>query len=219
MVKITYLLFATIMLIVATSENTKARMFRVNQIPNGKVFGCANCHVNPGGGGRLTPFGDDVKNRLVDDNVKWSSELANLDSDSDGFTNGEELMDPDGTWRSGSPDPGNPNNVGNPGDEKSIPIISAVEEFVASSIILAPNPVLDNATLSFVLDEGKYLSIQLIDLKGTTVQKLYEGFAGQGQFSLTWKATDNNGNKLSPGIYFISIHIGRNFILRRIFVL
>ncbi len=40
--------------------------------------------------------------------VQWGPALAALDSDGDGFTNGEELQDPNGTWEVGSAAPGAP---------------------------------------------------------------------------------------------------------------
>jgi len=88
-------------LVVSFIQISEARLFRVTQIPNGNRFQCSNCHINPGGGGKLTPFGDDVQNFLSNSNVQWGPEFANLDSDNDGFTNGQELLDPDGTWSIG----------------------------------------------------------------------------------------------------------------------
>ena len=53
--------------------------------------------------------------------VVWGPELAALDADGDGFTNGEELQDPEGAWRLGDPKPGNPDAVTHPGDPDSHP--------------------------------------------------------------------------------------------------
>ncbi|MCX5884841.1 MAG: carboxypeptidase-like regulatory domain-containing protein [Proteobacteria bacterium] len=84
-------------------------------IPNGNVYSCDNCHL-PDSSAR-TQFGVDFKNN----NKTWSSTLADLDSDGDGYTNGEELQDPNGTWVKGQPAPGDPDLVSNPGDRESIP--------------------------------------------------------------------------------------------------
>ncbi|MDE0740913.1 MAG: hypothetical protein OSB83_17105, partial [Planctomycetota bacterium] len=39
----------------------EARGCRPDLIPNGDVNRCSNCHVNSRGGGRRTPFGQDVR--------------------------------------------------------------------------------------------------------------------------------------------------------------
>ena len=83
--------------------SVEARGFRVGQIPNGFEIGCTTCHERFGGGPR-TPFGRDVNRTLVDGDVDWQA-ICDLDSDGDGFTNGEELGDPDCNWSEGDPAP------------------------------------------------------------------------------------------------------------------
>ena len=117
-----------------------ARPFRVSQLPNGSMIGCASCHVNPSGGGTLTPFGSAINsNYLVPSgrtgNVQWNAMLAMLDSDGDGVSNGQELGDPDGD---GTVDASI--QVTNPGDPNSFvqqqPITPAVTSFVIGGVTL-----------------------------------------------------------------------------------
>lgn len=98
-----------------------ARPFRPGMIPNGSQFSCSNCHINPNGGGTRTPFGADVFDIVGGSSSVsfWSPTLAALDSDGDGFTNGQELGDPDGD---GTPTPGA--SVSNPGSATSKPNLS-----------------------------------------------------------------------------------------------
>lgn len=114
------------------ASQAQARPFRVNQIPNGPVAACFTCHVYPGG--PRNAFGAAVESYggvgfLIGGNVQWGTlalpdpahpaeppkTLAELDSDGDGRTNGEELLDPSGTWRVGASDPGAPSLVRLPG--------------------------------------------------------------------------------------------------------
>lgn len=117
-----------------------ARPARVDQLPNGRALGCAACHVNPGGGGTLTPFGSAINsNYLVPSGrtgvVQWNAMLAMLDSDGDGVSNGRELGDPDGD---GTIDASI--QVTNPGDPNDfVPqqsVMPAVTSFVIGGVTL-----------------------------------------------------------------------------------
>jgi hypothetical protein len=87
-----------------------ARSDYVDRIPNGGVHDCDNCH---GGGAFKSDW----------DRLGWGAKLARKDSDGDGFSNGEELQDPDGRWRPGRADPGDRGLVSNPGDRRSVPAV------------------------------------------------------------------------------------------------
>jgi hypothetical protein len=105
------------------ASDASARSFRVDNLPNGDAFGCRNCH-NDDTGATMSPFGSDARNfldsvQVQGANVAWAVELCNADSDGDGWTNGEELGDPDCTWTVGSPNPSG--NVTNPGNASSGP--------------------------------------------------------------------------------------------------
>lgn len=104
--------------------DAEARGFRGPMVPNAEAVGagCNLCHVS-GGGSPRNQFGLDVE-ALVTVNgreVFWTPELAALDSDGDGFTNGEELGDPDGTWEAGDDPPGDAARITNPADPESRP--------------------------------------------------------------------------------------------------
>ena len=103
------------LVVVFTAQNASARPKRVAQIPNGSSYSCGVCHVSASGGGSLTVFGQDARRNLISGNVNWPA-LAPLDSDGDGFTNGEELGDPDGD---GTPIPGFKHT--NPTEKASFP--------------------------------------------------------------------------------------------------
>ena len=109
-------------------------------MPNGNVNSCANCHVNPRGGDQRTAFGQDVFAITGRGNAPfWSDTLAAMDSDGDGFTNGQELGDPDGdgTAETGA-------QVTHPGDANDFPDIPD------------PEPV---STTLFIQAEGKNLTL------------------------------------------------------------
>lgn len=52
---------------------------------------CGLCHVRAGGGGRRTPYGEDFRNRALDEGLGFPA-IEFVDSDADGFNNLEEIF-------------------------------------------------------------------------------------------------------------------------------
>ena len=113
----------------AAFETNVTRVPRVATATNtaGTSRPCITCHNNADGGSGcvasggaapcLNPFGSDfLGNRLF-----WDATLAGMDSDGDGFTNGQELQDPTGSWVPGDPNPGVESCVTRPGDRLFTP--------------------------------------------------------------------------------------------------
>ena len=89
------------LIVLTLGEATDARSFRPAMLPNAPD-GCNTCHTS-GGGTPRNAFGLDVEAIVGSSEQQfWSAELAALDSDGDGVSNGWELGDPDGD---GDPDP------------------------------------------------------------------------------------------------------------------
>lgn len=116
------------------AEEVTARGKRVSQIPNGAAFSCNACHT-AGGGTPRNAFGLELETNFLTaagaaGDVIWGPELAALDSDGDGVSNGAELGDPDGTWVVGDANP--EGETFHPGDPESTPPLpppdTAVEE-------------------------------------------------------------------------------------------
>lgn len=98
------LMFLGIAVAAASSPGSADQWMR-RGVPNGHRFSCNLCHFNssptPGAGSfPLNGFGEDVQFYLKPSNyTKWSRTLATLDSDRDGYLNGEELQELTGSWR------------------------------------------------------------------------------------------------------------------------
>ena len=108
-------------LLVASSAD--ARGFRPGMMPNGFAARCQACHMSPAGRDARNAFGLEVEKLVTAGGreVFWGPALAALDSDGDGFTNGEELGDPEGVWVSGETPAGARALASNPGFATSVP--------------------------------------------------------------------------------------------------
>lgn len=68
-------------------------------------------HQNLTGGGPQNPFGIDFRAN----NKTWNDTLCEKDSDGDGYSNGQELGDPNCTWSVGPVSPSRTTNLTHPG--------------------------------------------------------------------------------------------------------
>jgi len=119
------------LLLFGISFEVEGRSFRPDKIPNGTVFNCQNCHLNPFGGGTRNSFGQAVFSAIGGSSGQtefWNPTLAAMDSDGDGFSNGVELGDPDGD---GVPD--RTTGISNPGDFNSRPVLPNTAPTITSS--------------------------------------------------------------------------------------
>lgn len=190
-----------------------ARPARVTQIPNGTKFGCANCHVSASGGGALNLFGTDVNATLVEGKVDWSNtEFAFKDSDGDKWPNAMELSDPMGEWRIGDPNPGNIDEVSNPGDDQSVPDIGSVSnDFTNSEIFVSYTE--NSVAINFNLEGNQDVQISIFDIQGNQVwDKYVKNFSLTG--SVDWERQCNSS--VSRGVYFIYIRVGAKEAIRKV---
>ncbi|MDP2038893.1 MAG: T9SS type A sorting domain-containing protein [Ignavibacteria bacterium] len=214
--RILYIAAAIVFVMIA---NISAMDFRVNQIPNGGKFGCANCHISPAGGGARNAFGQMVESKYLDfkGNVKWSAAMAAEDPDGDGFTNGQELQDPTGAWGAGDKAPGTAGLVTNPGDRNSKPAGTDVEGLeLPTTYSLAqnyPNPFNPTTTINFSLPVSGKVVLEVFDISGKSVATLLDNEMQSGVHSVELNAAD-----LSSGVYFYRLRANQ-FIATRKFVL
>jgi len=64
-----------------------------------------------------------------------------------------------------------------------------------------PNPFNPMTKISFSLPAEAYTSVEVLDVRGRVVKSLFAGTMGEGQQSMNWDGTDNNGNTVAAGLY------------------
>jgi len=207
------LLIITVLLF-SFSESLLAREQWLAQIPNGQVNSCLNCHFSAGGGGSRNPFGKSVEDALIGNNVRWDL-IFNIDSDGDGFTNGEELQDPDGQWNVGDSGPGNTTLVTLPGDASSKPTVSSVEnDFVERNSNIYPQPTKGIVSLDYLSNYFEMSELNIYNLNGVILHnESTESKIGENNLTI-----DMNQLSLHNGTYFIVLR-NRYFNIKKRIVL
>lgn len=191
----------TLLLIFFTLE-VSGRDFRVNQLPNGSKFSCGNCHTSSFGGGPRNKFGQEVE-KLVGTSGQsfWGQAIALLDSDGDGKTNGEELGDPNGTWRSGSPNPGVLASITNPGNPSSVTSVKQIAglptEFKLDQNY--PNPFNPETVINYQIAEESNAKLVVFDILGKEVAVLVNENKQPGFYRVNFSA---HNSQLPTGLYF-----------------
>ena len=209
--------FLIILLTASSLTFLVGRDFRVSQIPHGSEFGCNGCHTS-GGGTPRNPFGQDVETRVTaggNENF-WGPDLAALESDGDGFTNGEELQDPNGDWTPGSPLPGDAMLATHPGDPNDFPAVTSVDEFakLPNQFSLGnnyPNPFNPTTRINFTIPQNANVKLNIYNSLGELVRNLEDKFFSPGSYSTLWNGKDNFGYQVNSGVYIYRL-ITDNFV-------
>ncbi len=142
----------------------------------------------------------------------WTPELAALDSDGDGFTNGEELQDPNGVWTAGTADPGDINLVTNPGDSSSVPT-SIFDKNGVFAFHLAnnyPNPFNPSTVIRYEIGETREVNLRIYNSLGEDVETLVSQVQSAGSYEVEFNAVG-----LTSGIYFYSLRTGENLAVKK----
>ena len=205
--RILNLLFKSLLVVGVLISTAESRSKRVSQLPNGSSFGCAKCHVDAGGGGTRTSFGEVVRTTFLDANgdVIWNQALASNDADGDGVSNGAELLDPNGTWVKGTSNPGTPALVSNPGDPNSTTNVEMVNGVsIPESFSLDqnyPNPFNPTTTIYFNVAKAGEIQIRIFNSMGQVVRTLAHSSFQPGRYKVQWNGLDDFGQSLSSGLY------------------
>ncbi len=82
-----------------------------------------------------------------------------------------------------------------------------------------PNPFNPSTTLGFNLKEGGDVSLDIYNQKGQKVQTLVQGSLNAGEHEVVWNGTDDNGRKVSSGLYFYRLRSGKYSSTRKMIMM
>jgi len=69
-----------------------------------------------------------------------------------------------------------------------------------------PNPFSNNTTIYAEVPENSDVNCEIFNINGKKIKTLFNGNSSDGSLQITWEGDDDQGNNVSPGIYFCSIH-------------
>jgi len=93
------------------------------------------------------------------------------------------------------------------------------EEMPSVSSLLGnyPNPFNPSTSIRYQVSSIRYQMVQIsiYNIKGQLVRTLVKGYHQQGEYSVVWDGTDDEGNIVSSGIYFYRMVAGEYRDVRR----
>jgi len=108
-------------------------------------------------------------------------------------------------------------NLGNP-----VSVSTAYKKELPNQINIKsvnPNPFNNSVKIEFVLQHLQNISLKVYNILGKEVNILKSGELRGGEHSITWYGTDNSGQSLSSGIYFLVLKTNANFVSHKILLI
>jgi hypothetical protein len=82
-----------------------------------------------------------------------------------------------------------------------------------------PNPFNPSTTIAFTMQCPARARIEIFNVQGRKICSLYDGFCSAGTHHVLWAGTDNEGRKLSSGVYFYRLQTEDISITRKMLLL
>lgn len=96
-------------------------------------------------------------------------------------------------------------NLSNNDGENPIPVIPVLTSLQS----IYPNPFNPLTTISYGLAKAENVNIRIFNLKGQIVRNMVSESKAAGSYRLQWNGTDDNGQALSSGVYYITMTAGK----------
>ncbi|MEY4070669.1 MAG: hypothetical protein RL721_1283 [Candidatus Eisenbacteria bacterium] len=82
----------------------------------------------------------------------------------------------------------------------------------------APNPFRPQTTIRFSLPTKRSVEMRVFDVAGRSVKTLAQGPMEPGVHTVQWDGTDEEGRRLSSGVYFYRLNAGRDRAMKKMVI-
>ncbi len=83
-----------------------------------------------------------------------------------------------------------------------------------------PNPFSEILNLHYgVAADYRWVSVGVFDISGRLVRALRAGAAQTGEYDLTWDGTNEHGDPVASGVYFVRVRVGQETLERKVVLL
>jgi hypothetical protein len=90
---------------------------------------------------------------------------------------------------------------------------------VPRPLSVRPNPSRGIVEIAFVLPADNKVTVDVLDLAGRRVRRLFDGHARSGSNTLKWDGRDAIGVAVRPGLYFIRMNVGNGSITKPVAIM
>jgi len=87
------------------------------------------------------------------------------------------------------------------------------------SLAIYPNPFNSSTQIQYNLNENSLVNIVIYDLLGREQKTFLFSNQSIGKHVISWDGKNNEGNKLSSGIWLVSVQVGKQMINKKILLL
>jgi hypothetical protein len=85
-----------------------------------------------------------------------------------------------------------------------------------ASIWTSPNPFVNVTMIGYQLPTSAHVSVSVYSVRGEVVRCLVDRHEEAGQYHIEWDGTDEDGRRVSSGIYFCKLNAGRHKAIKPI---
>ena len=82
-----------------------------------------------------------------------------------------------------------------------------------------PNPFNPSTTISYSLNKAGNVNIDIFNISGKLINRLFSGYKGFGNHQVIWNGTDSNGDQIASGTYFYQINFNGNKLTKKMMLL